>query len=85
METISYTSLRSNLAEKMQAVSNNHTPLLITRKNTEPVVMISLSDFNSYEETAYLLQSPKNRERLLESIQELDAMIASKKKSKRAL
>lgn len=72
MEVIPYTSLKANFSEKMDYVCNNHAPLIITRKNAEPVVMLSLSDFNSYEETAYLLRSPKNRERLMKSIQELD-------------
>lgn len=81
MQTLSYTALRTNLAETMNLVVNNHEAVLIQRGNTEPVVMISLSDFESYEETAYLLKSPVNRERLLEGISEVEQLIQSKKKN----
>jgi antitoxin YefM len=79
MQTLSYTALRANLAETMNRVVNNHEAILIQRSNNEPVVMISLADFESYEETAYLLKSPKNRERLLEGMNEVDALIQAKK------
>jgi len=46
--------------------------VIITRKNSEAVVMISLEDYEALNETAYLLQSPRNAKRLLESIEELE-------------
>ena len=46
--------------------------MIITRKNSEAVVMISLEDYEALNETAYLLQSPRNAKRLLESIEELE-------------
>lgn len=48
-------------------------PVSITRQKGEGVVMISQSEWSSIEETLYLLQSPANAKRLLESIGELDA------------
>ena len=45
--------------------------MLITRQNGNPVVMMSLQDFNALEETAYLMRSPKNAKRLMESIEQL--------------
>ena len=47
--------------------------MIITRKRESPVVMISLEDFQAMEETAYLLRSPANARRLLESIAELES------------
>lgn len=47
---------------------------MITRKNSEAVIMMSLEDYEALAETAYLLQSPKNAKRLIESIEELDAL-----------
>lgn len=73
MDAISYTDAKSNLAKTMEKVCDDSAPVIITRKNARFVVMISLEDFQSFEETAYLLRSPKNARRLLESIVELES------------
>jgi len=73
MESISYTAARSNLAKKMDQVCDDHAPIAITRKGEGAVVMMSMEDFQALEETAYLLRSPKNTRRLIESIVELEA------------
>ncbi len=72
MDSISYTSARSNLAKTMEKVCDDHAPIAITRKGEGSVVMISMEDFQAMEETAYLLRSPKNTRRLIESIAELE-------------
>lgn len=73
MQTINYTSARQHLAETMDRVNSDRTPILITRQKGEPVVMIALADYNALEETAYLLRSPANAERLIRSISNLRA------------
>lgn len=73
MDAISYTTARANLAKTMEKVCNDHAPVIITRKSEAPVVMVSLEDYQSMEETAYLLRSPANARHLLESISELEA------------
>ena len=73
MDTISYSSFRTNLAKTLNKVNDDHTPLIITRQNARPAVIMSLEDFKSYEETAYLMSSPKNAERLSQSIAEIEA------------
>lgn len=73
MDATSYTAARANLAKTMERVCNDHAPVIITRKRESPVVMISLEDFQAMEETAYLLRSPANARRLLESIAELES------------
>jgi antitoxin YefM len=73
MDAISYTFARQNLAKTMDRVCENHEPLIITRNNEPSVVVMSLEDFNALEETAYLLRSPKNAKRLLESIAQLES------------
>jgi len=83
MKTISYTTIRANLAKTMQKVCEDHSPYIITRGETEPVVMISLSDFESLQETQYLLQNPKNAARLADSIAEIENMITKNKKKKK--
>ena len=72
MDSISYTAARANLAKTMDRVCESHEPVIITRSGESAVVMLSLEDFNSLEETAYLLRSPKNAKRLLEAIAELE-------------
>lgn len=72
MRTINFSDTRKNLSTIMDGVVNNHSPLIITRQNHEPVVLISLEDFKSYEETAYLMQSKKNAKRLNNAIKQLE-------------
>ncbi len=73
MRAISYTAVRSNLAQTMKKVCEDHDPVIITRRNSEAVIMISLEDYESLNETAYLLQNSRNAKRLLESIEELES------------
>ena len=73
MDTITYSEARSKLAKTMEKVCDDHAPVIVTRKNSRSVVMMSLDDYEALEETAYLLRSPKNARRLLESIAELEA------------
>lgn len=73
MNAITYSEARANLAETITRVCDDHDPVIITKKSDKSVVMISLDDYEAMEETAYLLRSPKNAQRLLESIRELEA------------
>lgn len=73
MDAITYSSARKRLVETMERVCDNHEPIIVTRRNARPVVMMSLDDFNAIEETAYLLRSPANAERLRESIKQAEA------------
>ena len=83
MRTISYTSARANLTKTMQKVCEDHVPYVITRSNAEPVVMISLADFEAIQETNYLMSSPKNAVRLNQSIDEVEQMIKKSKATKK--
>ncbi|MBI2434875.1 MAG: type II toxin-antitoxin system prevent-host-death family antitoxin [Candidatus Hydrogenedentes bacterium] len=73
MDVLSYSQARNQLADTMDKVCDDHAPVVITRKNHRNVVMMSLEDYQSLEETAYLLRSPKNARRLLKSVAELNA------------
>ena len=73
METMSYTLFRNQLAKTLDKVYEDHAPILVTRQNGKPAVLISLEDFQSYEETAYLMASPANAERLNVSIAQIEA------------
>ena len=73
METVTYTEASKNLAKTMEKVCDDHAPVVITRQKADPVVLLSLEDYHSLEETAYLLRSSKNAARLVQSIEEIEA------------
>ncbi len=73
MEVVSYTDARANLKDVMDRVIADRTHVIVTRQKAEAVVMVSLSEWNSMEETMHLLTSPRNAERLRASIQQMDA------------
>ncbi len=81
MDAITYTNARNSLAKTMDRVNDNHEPVIITRQNGAPAVLMSLEDFNAWEETAYLLRSPANAKRLSNAV----AAINSGKARERAL
>lgn len=72
MDTMSYSTFRGNLAKTIDKVNDDHKPVLITRQNGKPAVLVSLDDFHAYEETAYLMASPENAKRLNEAIAEIE-------------
>jgi antitoxin YefM len=83
MDTISYTSARNHLAETMDGVCDDHSPVIITRGKSRPaVVMISLEDYQGMQETNYLMRSPNNAARLLDAINEVETLIQEKEKKK---
>jgi antitoxin YefM len=64
VKTLSYSAIRNNLAKAIEEVTEDHAPILITRQKGAPAVLISLEDFESWQETAYLLRSPAMARRL---------------------
>lgn len=80
MDTISYSDFRGHMASVLDQVNENHKPVIITRQKGKPAVVMSLDDFKSYEETAYLMRSPKNAQRLNRSIEQLEAGKGLRKK-----
>ena len=72
MKAISYTPVREDLAATINEVCEDRSPVIITRKRDQAVVMMSLEDYESLEETSYLLRVPANDQRLQASIQSLE-------------
>jgi antitoxin YefM len=68
MEVVSFTEARNNLKTIFDKVYYDNEEVIMTRKNSQSVVMITLDEYNSMKETNYLLSSPKNKERLLNSL-----------------
>ena len=73
MDTMSYSAFRNQLASALDKVNDDHKPILITRQSGKPAVIMSLEDFQAYEETAYLMASPENAKRLNESIAQAES------------
>ena len=73
MKVLSFTEARQNFARTLDAVVDDAEETVIHRAGHEPVVLISLSEWNSMKETEYLLRDPANAEFLRRSIAELDA------------
>ncbi len=64
-----YTQARENLAKLLDEVTKNREVVVIQRRGSEDVAMIAASELASLMETAYLLRSPKNAERLLAALE----------------
>ena len=73
MKTMSYTESRARYAEVLDAVTNDREEVIITRAGHDPVVIVSLDDYESLRETAYLMRSPANARRLLDAMERLEA------------
>ncbi len=73
MKTMTYSQSRAHYAETLDSVINDREEVVITRAGREAVVIVSLEDYESLKETAYLLRSPENARRLLASIERLES------------
>ncbi len=73
MNVINFSDTRANLKSVMDQVVRDRTPVVVSRKNGESVVMVSLADWNATEETTYLLSQKVNATRLGDAIKELGA------------
>lgn len=73
MKTMSYTDSRANYAKVLDDVTNDREAVVITRAGHEPVVIVSLADYESLRETAYLMRSPANARLLLDAMERLEA------------
>jgi antitoxin YefM len=79
MEITNYTNFRQNLKTFLDKVFSDHRPLFVTRSNGEDVVVMSKSDYESMQETFYLLKSPENAARLLKGIEEFEKGLGEEK------
>ncbi|MDL5376319.1 type II toxin-antitoxin system Phd/YefM family antitoxin [Exiguobacterium mexicanum] len=71
MTIFTYQEARKNLKQVLDQVHENSESITIVRKNGRNAVIMSEQEYNQLMETMYVLQSPKNAERLLESVRQL--------------
>ena len=79
MDAVSYSDLRQNLKSYMDKVYIDHDLLIITRKNNENVILLSVDEYNSLVETSYLIGNEANAEHLRKSIQQYEKGKAKKR------
>jgi len=82
MKSITYTAARENLASTINRVCEDQAPVVITRNRDQSVVMLSLEEYESLQETAYLLRSPANAKRLFASLESIKRGKVLRKKLK---
>ena len=74
MEAVTASNFRSSLASYLDKVTNDHEPVLVTRGDKQKAaVVLSKDDFESLQETIYLLSSRVNAERLFSSLTKIKA------------
>ena len=79
MKTVNYSELRQNLKSNLDVVCEDRDFLIVHRSKGKSVVMMSLDDFNSLQETQYLLSTKNNRERLLRAVDDVEKGKVSEK------
>ena len=80
MKTVSYTALRGNLARALDQVHEDREPLVITRRKGASTVLLALEEYESLEETAYLLRNPANAAHLRRGLAQAKARKTRRRK-----
>ena len=79
MQAVQYSTARNNLRGIINKVCDDFEEFIITTKDKQSAILISQDEYNSMKETIYLLSSKNNRDRLLESVDEIDSLKFEKK------
>ncbi|WP_110947764.1 type II toxin-antitoxin system Phd/YefM family antitoxin [Pseudomonas bohemica] len=79
MHILTAREAEAHLDQVIDDVCRDHEPTAIVRRRGQPVVLLSLDDFNAMNETIYLLASPSNASRLRKSIVQVRAGLAASK------
>ena len=73
MQVVNYTEFRKNLAENLNMVNDNSEVVVVSRSKGKNVVVMSLEEYNSIQETLYIVSEKANRKRLDEAIEEMNS------------
>jgi antitoxin YefM len=80
MNTITIGQAESRLRDVIQQIVEDIEPTIVTTETGDSIVMVSLDEYNAWQETAYLLSTPANAEHLMKSIAEDKAGYSSEHK-----
>lgn len=72
MNAVTITEAKKNLEHLIEQVISNMEPVIITTDTGQNIVLLSLDEFNAWQETFYLLSTPANAEHLRQSIAEAE-------------
>ena len=72
MRAANFTEFRTKLKQFLDDVEKNNETLIIKRGSGNGTVLISLDEYNSWQETKYLMSTPNNQKRLLDAIKDTD-------------
>ena len=72
MQVVTYSEFRKHLKENLDNACDNKEPIIVSTSHNKNVVFISLDEYNSWQETSYLLSTDNNRQRLLDAIKETE-------------
>ena len=72
MEAVSYSNFRQNLRTLMRKVNDDAQRLVVTTNDESDIVVMGKADYDSWQEPLYLMQSKVNRQRLDESVIEVE-------------
>jgi antitoxin YefM len=73
MSTITYSTARDHLADVWDKTVSTREPVIVSRRGAESIVMLPLEEWEGLQETAHLLRSPANAQRLLSALNRLDS------------
>ena len=77
MQAVNYSTARNNLKSLINDVCNNYEPLIITNKDNKNVVLMSLEEFNSIQETFYLSKNKANKDRLTKGMEQIENIVTA--------
>ena len=80
MQVVNYTEFRNNLTENLNMVNDNEEIVVVSRSKGKNVVVMSLEEYNSIQETLHLVSSSINQKRLDEAVEEMRSGKSSKHK-----
>jgi len=72
MIAVNFSEFRNNMKKYLDTVEEDEDTLIVTRSKGRGAVVISLSEYNSWKETEYLLSTKANAEHLRKSMQDIE-------------
>jgi antitoxin YefM len=78
MQVVNYTEFRNNLAKSLNMVNDNSEIVVVSRSKGKNVVVMTLEEYNSIQETLHLVSSKANQRRLDAAIEEMQSGKSSK-------